>query len=903
MSVAKGCILFLAIILCLLPANAARKLIFDGGIHIAYTMPQDGNLTLGLYGKEGKLLRWLVQDQFRHAGDHQVAWNGLDQWGKPVPAGDYSLKAIYHAPLTTDYQMAVCNPGRPPWPTSDGRGDWLCDEANPQAAVTDGQWVFLASPGSERGCSIIALDETGQRQWGTQEPRHFHPRSLSLALDGDNLYALYSGPETPDADRHPGAKNTYGRAVLVCFDKRTGKLAKFSRGNLIDRLAPWIYNTGIWEHLPEFSLNRIATWSYKEDKISWLWDLRNDKSFSPATYAGQPRYACTDVGESTNALGIAAVGGKLYVSLHHDNKLLVVDATTGRPTGEEIALNAPAGLCATADGHLLAISSTQVVTINPATQKITQLIGSNLVAPSNLTTDRDGNIYVSDWGASFQVKVFDREGHFLHAIGKEGGRPWVGKWDSSGMLVPRGIAVTAKGKLWVAEDDGTPKRVSVWDAKSGVFLEDYIGPTPYGGGTYFWIDPKNPEAVNAEGARFKVDYTKKTYTHEAIAYRRQNRDDPFTPNGHNLGGYQVRILYRNDHEYAFVNTQPNMVSILQRQGDVYRPVAALGAIRRNGKSVLDGDGTGVVLWDSDVGYRVYNGFYPECFQGHGGDNYTWTDTNGDHQVQPWEMRWAPTVTGAQTAAQPYREGRQGTWATSYWGTDIAPDWSLFFAGRYSDRLAIYRLAPRGWTDSGAPIYDIADAKPIIFDARNNDINGLHVTADGKLIVSYNFESKHCPDAMRCYDLDGRALWAIAMPKRLAGTNVHASNAVYDFQIQGLGDVVCTWLYHGSSRPFLITSDGLYVGTLLDDTLLARLLHSLNISTGLYNGTIFDSAPTGPTALWSESAKYFYQSAEGNCYIINGGSQQEYIFKIKGLEAQSVGRFNLDLTLTRSSRNP
>ena len=85
---------------------------------------------------------------------------------------------------------------------------------------------------------------------------------------------------------------------------------------------------------------------------------------------------------------------------------------------------------------------------------------------------------MSDWGASFQVKAFAPDGHFLRAIGKEGGRPWVGAWDPHGMLVPRGIAVTHEGRLWVAEDDGSPKRISVWDAQSGALLKDYLGPAP-----------------------------------------------------------------------------------------------------------------------------------------------------------------------------------------------------------------------------------------------------------------------------------------------------------------------------------------------------------------------------------------------------------------------------------------
>ena len=55
----------------------------------------------------------------------------------------------------------------------------------------------------------------------------------------------------------------------------------------------------------------------------------------------------------------------------------------------------------------------------------------------------------------------------LRAIGKAGGRPWTGAWDTSGMLVPTGIAVTDAGKLWVAEDDVMPERISVCQDPKG----------------------------------------------------------------------------------------------------------------------------------------------------------------------------------------------------------------------------------------------------------------------------------------------------------------------------------------------------------------------------------------------------------------------------------------------------
>ena len=792
-------------------------------LSVPYKMPADGELTLGLYDKNGQLIRWLVQDEFRYTGNNKETWDGLDQYGHPAAAGNYLLRGIYHASITTDYKMSAVNPGNPPWPTPDDKGDWLSDEYDPQAAVTDGKWVYLAAPGAELGYSIIAVDETGQRQWGIRVTSD--GRAVSLALSGNYLYAIYSGAALTDKASFTG-KNAVGRAVLMCFDKSTGKPA-------------------------QFTLNQpnqiVATWPYRND-YTWLDVLRNQHSFTPASYGGQPRYFDTDVGETTDALGLAVLGNKIYVSLNYDNKLMVLDASTGKPNGDEIRLESPVGLSPLDDHTLLAVSGKQVVKVDVRSKAVTPFVTSGLVAPDSVTTDKGGNIYVSDWATSFQVKVFNSTGKFLHAIGKEGGRPWVGKWDANGMLVPRGIAVTDAGKLWVAEDDGSPKRISVWDARSGAFLRDYIGPTPYGGGTFFWIDPKDPTLAHAEGTTFKLDYSRKTYTPLAIDYRRQNRDDPFTPNGHDLWVRQGRVLYHDGHEY--VVSRGRMTIILQRKGDVYRPVTAFGSIYGG----FGNDGTGVVDWDALL-YHPYKGFFPDSFVGHVGDNYSWTDMNGDNLVQPDEIHWVKTTGNYQQGLQPP--------LGSYWGWDVSPDWSYFAAGTFHDRAAIFRLDVKGWTKDGAPIYDMAEAKPIIFLPPKHAIANLHVSDDRKLIVIFGYEgigqSNDNTDAIACYDLDGKELWAIAQPKQLAGNAVHANGVQYDLNIPKLGDVFGTWLYHGSKRPFLITTDGLYVGTMLDDTLL------------------------GPTSLRGESALYYYQAPDGTPFVINGANQAEHIFQIRGLD--------------------
>jgi hypothetical protein len=840
---------------------------------VTYHMPEDGQLSLGLYDKDGELIRWLVQDEFRRAGDHREVWNGFDQWERKVVPGTYTVKGICHAPLKLDYLLTVDNPGQPPWPTVDGHGDWLSDEGNPQAAATDGAWIFLGAPDSEKGFTTIALDETGQRRWGTTKPRHIYSRSVAMALDGNFLYTLYAGPErlNPDTSPYQGI-GAVGRAVLVCLDKSTGKAARFTR---------------------EHGSLQVATWPYRESAV-WLWNLRNHHSFTPSVYAGQPRYASLDVGEATDAVGLAAVGDRLYVSLREENRLLELNATTGQATGRIIPLQMPAGLCRLDDRTLLAISGTSVVKVRLDDGIVTPLITSGLSAPSSITIDQQGNNYISDWGASFQVKVFDAEGGLLRAIGKEGGRPWVGAWDPNGMLVPRGMAVTDKGELWVTEDDGSPPRVSVWNTATGSFIHDFIGPAPYGGGTYFWIDPHDRSQVHTQGTCFKVDYEKKTWTPTYIDYRRQDANDPFTPNGHDLGPHpQVRILYHDGLEYAVMNTAAGELSILRRQGAIYRPVAALGQVRDGQLGKLKSNGTGKVVWDSDVGYHLYEGYFPDCFRGHGGDSYCWYDANGDNLVQPDEMHWLPGTSSTFAL----RAEKLGRW-TSGWGIDISPAWSFFFVTRFSDRQEIFRLDIKGWTNTDAPIYDLSEARPIISESLDHGINSLHVTNDEKLIVSYDFEQGHIPNAIAAYSLEGRELWAVATPKQQAGESLHANGAIYDFNVPGLGDVVCSWLYHGSFRPHLFTSDGLYVGTFLDDTFLAKMLHHAGLPIRYYVGTALDDAPIGPTALWSESAKYFYQATDGRLYLINGGNQQEHLFQIRGLEPQTTMRFETKYELKK-----
>ena len=605
------------------------------GVAYSYKLDKEANVTLGIYDAQGHLLRTLIKDARRRQGSNTEYWDGKDQFGNFVAAGQYQVRGIEHPPLTVQPVFSLGNPGTPPWPTADGRGDWLSDEAAPQGAVTDGINVYLAAPGSEKGDSILAVGPDGKRLWGYNETSY--PRCVSLALNGQYLYALFSGPQENGPDK-------IGRAFLVCLDKNSGAPALFSRQK------------------PEF---RIAEWPYV-DRMAGLWDLRVKQTFTPANYGGQPRYFANDVGEPTEAVGIAASAGKLYVSMLSQNQILVFDSATAKQL-ETITVPQPVGLHALANGQLLGISDGKIVTINPVTKNVTTLIDHDLVAPHDVTTDKNGNVYVSDWGTSFQVKAFDARGKYLRAIGKAGGRAWRGDWQPNGMLLPRGIAVTDDGQLWVAEDDAAPNRVSVWNAATGKYLRDYLGPAPYGGGGHFWADPNDATTIIAGGVLYRVNLAQKTWTPISTPYRRLNRAEAFTTNAMN-GIPGARTVTHNGQQFIFVSQGTYGLVVYRRDGNLLKPVAAAGCRGR----FITNDGTGLVIWDSDIGRHMIANYYPEFFKGHSGDNYIWSDRNGDGAVQAEEMQWAHTL----GRGDQYIAGMQPEWTAS-WGFGVGERWRDF----------------------------------------------------------------------------------------------------------------------------------------------------------------------------------------------------------------------------------
>lgn len=816
---------------------------------VAFESPKDGAVSLGVFDAAGRLVRTLLKAESCGAGRNAVDWDLKDQFGAPVASGEYALKGLVTDGVACEYLYTLGNPGNPPWPTADGRGDFLSDEAPPQAMATDGETVFVAAPGSEKGFAVMAMDARGQRLWGVCEP--FYPRCVSLSYRDGRVYALYSGPiaVTREAEaaweRETGLKtrqHALGRAILVAYDAKTGRYADFSATHAHTELG--------------------ARWAYRE-RTRPLWDLIATRDFAPENYIGQPRYFDFDMGEADNAIGFAALADVFAVSKHDDGRIELYDAKTLELRGS-VAVPQPAGLCRTGDHEALAISGRRIVRLTwdaaAGAATVTALKGfGGLRAPVALTVDAKGAVYVSDWRDRMQVRKFSADGEALGEIGKAGGRPWVGRFEPDGMLLPHGLAVTRDGALFVAEADMLPKRISCWDAETGAFRRHWLGPTPYGGMSNFWIDPAEPGVFHTGGCRYSYDPETGRSEILSTEFRRLSRDQPFMPNGASCMGTGVKAVHNRYGDFICLGGR-NLTVWLKRRGDVYVPCAAVGGLH----SMVTDDGTGLTCWDSDIGRHLYRNVRPECFRGHagksggrGGDNFSWSDANGDGLVQADEMRWHETL------------GRGGKWADGVqyefyngWGALFAADGTGHFASFASDYDVIMRIVPRGWTANG-PVYDIGDATPLHFTKTKADslYQGVYTADDGN-VFAVGGVSHHCRMSSRtaavALDPQGRVRWEWAAATSANRTDFAASGINGEWNVPGIGRILCTWNWWWNYRPYFFTEDGLYVGTFGEETTL------------------------GPAALWSESATYYAQIGR-TPYLVNGANQGHHVFRVKGLE--------------------
>ena len=444
-------------------------------IPVKFTLPEAGVVTFVIEDEQNRRVRNLVSETPFPAGENIAWWDGSDDLlrdpeaarhgvyhipTRPVAPGTYKVRGLWHLPLKLRYEFSIYNAGKPAWETADKTGCWLTTHTPPTSVAvvpgsrtSDGKpLVFLGAFIAEGGHGLQWLHEDGTKIGGQ-------------GWIGGN----WTGAPTIAVDLGTKANPEHLCYVGSSFEGELRLTAK----------------TRAFADQPILKL-----------KLGEEFDPRKKGAVAPPELAG------FDGGDKTFVLGgIAARDGKLVCSLVRQNQVLVVDIKSGT-VERKIEVRNPRGVCFDATGQLLVIAGTTLERFPLNSEYPIPVISEGLEDPRHVAIDASGNVLITDRGAAHQVKMFSPEWKLIKTIGKPGA-PSIGPYDPLHLNNPNGVAVDSQGRIWVAEADNFPRRVSLWSAK-GELLRAYYGPTEYGGGGT--LDPVDSSRFYYKGLEFKLDW-------------------------------------------------------------------------------------------------------------------------------------------------------------------------------------------------------------------------------------------------------------------------------------------------------------------------------------------------------------------------------------------------------------
>ena len=647
----------LAGVLLAVSATAVAAEAVHPPIGIKVKLDRPSCVTLAIENAAGNRVRNIVVDEPLPAGENVVWWDAMDDHGQKnvrvhgghditgalVDPGTYTVRGIARDPVSISWKFCPYLPNNPVR-TTDRTGQWLSDHTPPCSLC------WLAGATNEIAVGSTIAEGAHALVWLT-------PRGRKV-IGQTNTGTHYTGPSK------------------LCAPKGPDPIPGFSA-----------YGLGV-------SHDFLSIVALRPDHSTLQLALVKDEIFDKGM-----QFQNHDRRRTAHSL--AVWGRTAVVGWPAHGVLRVFDLGDGRRDGAkavgEIKVPEPRGLAFGDDGTLYAVSGDSILRLPSEVVKgLGKAVagdGDSTVLVSGLDAPRDlivegGRMFVSLQGKTHQVWELNLSGKVVRKFGKPGA-PKCGPYDEAKMQHPQGLMLTPSGELWVAEEDYRPKRLSVWDARTGAFVKAFYGPTQYGGGGK--VDPKDPTRFYYYGMEFKLDWEKRTDRVVAVFDRGEEPLLAHAPHG-------LRPAVPNDPVYAngrqyFVNlwnaepiTGTELAEITRYDGDgVARPVAIVGQLSR-AKALLDDPALRAkftqrmidrAVWDRrdpNKGWTAYNKGVDAIF--------AWSDLNDDALVQPEELTVAEGCAAGFNAV----------------GTTLD-----LVAG---DGL---RIDVQRFTKSGVPVYDLAKA--------------------------------------------------------------------------------------------------------------------------------------------------------------------------------------------------
>lgn len=513
-------------------------------------------------------------------------------------------------------------------------------------------------------------------------------------------------------------------------------------------------------------------------------------------------------------------------------RLVTYDARSGA-VKREVPVPPLSGLAFAADGRLLAVSDNRVVTVDPQTGATSPLISAGLVKAAGLTCDTEGGIYVSDEG-DHVVKRFDSAGKPAGTIGLPGGLA-VGPYDPRHMSHPMGLAFDSRGRLWVAEHERNPKKISVWKpAGKGAKLDAFfVGSGPYGGGMTH-IDPRRPSRAFLETMEFEIDWDAGTSRIKNILSRGTMYDRPLYVNDR---------LYLVAEPHGFYTWYHGCMEVALHKDDRAVPVAAAG--KAENWDPLKAAEMQAALGDPQLAVRAF----------------VWSDLNGDGKPQADEIELGPESLRLEYG----------------WAQNVGVDLALQFPNLC--------LAPVEIRSDGVPIYSFKNVRPTpgpMGDAKwlpGKKYHAIGLTHDDRIIEVGPVIGVQSRDGTRAwsYPEGNNACYGVNSNKN--SPPIADGVLVGSLEVMGHGTLPNIGEFFGvqtnRGQVYLFTVDGLFI---------AELFHDNREGTGGFN---FPEAKRGMSVARASLQQEHFGGAltqvdDGRVFLVVGHNHSSVV-RIDGLD--------------------
>ncbi|MEI6519566.1 MAG: FlgD immunoglobulin-like domain containing protein [bacterium] len=791
---------------------------------IQFILPKPAYVSLVLNDSKGNRIRNLVAEKKMDAGKQEIAWDGLDDSGKPVAPGKYRWCGLYRDELKLEYQFSVYTGGaKLPWFTAPSHlvtdTGWLSDH-NPACSIaTVNDKIFIGAIVSENGQDLMALDINGNKLWGRARPSGSVGASV---LTADDKFVYGAG------EAQWGGDNAY-----------------------VYRIDPQTYQTvNIWHHKGRLGLRGIAI---HDGKVYVSSDLEEKIFVIDAAKVENNQQVLREIALPQPG-GLAFTGDGKLLAISGKTTVIIRDDGTSQPL-ITTDLNHPNRMVIGNDGTIY-------ISDGPTSWNRDNDIENNALYGKPAVRITGDN----------QIKVFNADGKFIRAIGDKGGRK-PGPYNPQAMRCPVGLALDKQNRLWVTEWDMLPKRISVWNPQNGKLITEYIGAHKYGGGGA--LDPGDRTQMIYDGMLFKLDWDKGTWKLTDTLVDIMNAD---VEDRHSFGGYSnwpTRIVRYKGQQYFIggpsgVDGSDMGGTIWKRVGKTFQPIAYIGPFNpgfdKNNvpnsnhylyKRMLEQVG------DKPPGFGQDAGWPPNKWQGHISYLMIWADANNDGIVQPEEVHFYDKPHWWLYQAQ------------------VASDMSIYLRQpSHRNITSVWRLPLSRIDKNGVPQYDITKIETIaekLPDTTGGSSGSFLPNSTGKVFVMSRPIWGIDPKTKTTWQYpNGWPMLGDGSPRPQPGLIVGG------YGMKGVADVggeVGSVLAINSNfgQWYLLTDDGIFVSTLFGDT-----------RTSPFWGTYFKEAKRGMNvqgiSLGQESfSGSIGRTSDGNIYIIAGHPHCS-IIKVVGLES-------------------